>query len=159
MTTPMERFIEQMGLMAQAEGSPRIAGQILGYLLIEGAPRTLAQMAAALKVSKASASTNARLLEYKGAVRRVSPVGQRQDAYEALDEPSAATLRTLAQRFRDNAERIGTIAADFPQSHAAAQERVANYAEFNRKSADFIEEWMDRMATEGCAAAIPEDES
>lgn len=157
MTTPMDRFIEQMGLMAQAEGGPRIAGQILGYLLIEGGPRTLAQMAEALKISKASASTNARLLEYKGAVRRVSPVGQRQDAYEALDEPSIATLRALAQKFRDNAERIGAIAADFPASHAAAQVRVANYAEFNRRSADFIEEWMDRMAAEGCAT-VAEDE-
>ena len=63
MTTPMDTFIEQMGLIAQEDGAPRIAGQILGYLLIEGEPRTLSQMAEALKISKASASTNARLLE------------------------------------------------------------------------------------------------
>ena len=36
MTTPMDDFIEQMGLMMQAEGQPRIAGQILGYLIVEG---------------------------------------------------------------------------------------------------------------------------
>lgn len=145
MTTPMDKFIEQMGLMAQSDGAPRIAGQILGYLLVEGEPRTLTQMSEALKISKASASTNARLLELKGSVRRVSPVGQRGDAYQALDTPNIATLAGLAHRFRDNADTIGSIAAEFPCSHAQAQDRIRRFAAFNRKTADFIEEWIARL--------------
>ena len=158
MTTPIDRFIEYMGLMVQAEGTPRIAGQILGYLLVEGAPRTLAQMAEALKVSKASASTNARLLELKGFVRRVSPVGQRQDAYVALDMPNIAMIRDLARRFRDSSATIGALAAAFPDGHADAQARVARFSDFYRTSADFIEEWIDRMARPDDGAAIEPEE-
>ena len=143
--TPMDRFIEQMGLFAQSEGGPRIAGQILGYLLVEGEPRTLTQMAEELKISKGSASTNARLLELKGAVRRVSPVGQRGDAYQALDRPNIAMIRQLAQRYRDWAGAIGTIAGEFPASHAGAQERIGHYAAFYRDMAAFIDAWMDQM--------------
>ncbi|MCB1347215.1 MAG: transcriptional regulator [Maritimibacter sp.] len=141
----MDTFIEQMGLIAQHDGGPRIAGQILGYLLVEGEPRTLSQMAQALKISKASASTNARMLEVKGAVRRVSPVGQRGDAYQVLDRPPAAVLETLAARFRTNADTIGALAADFPDSHAGARARVDDYAVFYRETADFFDEWLARL--------------
>jgi len=146
MTTPMHTFIEQMGLIFRDDGGPRIAGQILGYLLVEGAPRTLGQMAKALKISKASASTNARLLELKGMVLRTSPVGQRGDAYQALDRPSAAAIQALATRFRANADTIGTLADDFPDSHAAARERVRHYADFYRETAVFFDEWIEMMA-------------
>lgn len=163
MTTPMDTFIEQMGLIAQNDGGPRIAGQILGYLLVEGAPRTLSQMAEALQISKASASTNARLLEVKGAVRRVSPIGQRGDAYQVLDRPSASVLETLAGRFRGNAVTIGALAADFPDSHAEARARVNDYATFYRETADFFEEWLERLnracgdgAPHGSGAETPE---
>lgn len=146
MTGPVDDFIEHMGLMAQAEGGPRIAGQILGYLIVEGEPRTLTQMTEALRISKASASTNARLLELKGSVRRVSPVGQRQDAYEALEFPNLSMIRALADRFRASATQMTEIGADFPESHAAARERVARFAEFYRKTAEFIDDWTDRLA-------------
>lgn len=158
MTSPIDRFIEQMGLMAQGDGAPRIAGQILGYLLVEGEPRTLKQMSEALKISKASASTNARLLELKGSVRRVSPVGQRGDAYQALDMPNTATLTALAGRFRANADTIGAIAAEFPASHAEARSRITRFATFNRKTADFIEEWIVRMAPCGSGSASQDEE-
>lgn len=143
--TPMDLFIEEMGLFAQDEGAPRIAGRMLGYLLVEGEPRSLSVMAEALAISKASASTNARLLERKGAVRRVSKPGQRGDAYEALEEPGLATIQNLAQRFRAKADRIDAIAATFPLTHDAARDRVTRHAEFNRKSADFIDEWGARL--------------
>ena len=141
MTTPMDRFIEQMGLLAQAEGEPRIAGQIMGYLVIEGAPRTLQQMTEALQISKASASTNARLLEYKGHVRRVAPMGSRRDAYEAVGLPSIEFIDAMAERFRTAAGDFTGLAADFPASHAAARDRVEELALFYRKSADFFEHW------------------
>lgn len=155
MTTPMDTFIEHMGLIAQNEGGPRIAGQILGYLLVEGEPRTLSQMADALKISKASASTNARLLEFKGAVRRVSPVGQRGDAYQALDRPGASILETLAARFRANAATIGGLASGFPESHADARHRVQGYAEFYRETADFFDEWLERL-NRSCREPAPD---
>ena len=53
------QFTDRMGLLFEAEGRPRIAGRIFGYLLLSDDPRSLDQLADSLRVSKASASTNA----------------------------------------------------------------------------------------------------
>lgn len=145
---PIDTFIEQMGQMLQAEGAPRIAGHVLGYLLIEGEPRTLSQMTEALKISKASASTNARLLETRGLLRRLSPMGSRQDSYEVVADPNRQMLRTLATRFRANAETISAISATFPKEHCDAVQRVNDFAAFYRQSASFLDEWFNRTGTE-----------
>lgn len=150
MTTPREQFIEQMGLMMQAEGQPRIAGQILGYLIVEGEARTLGQMTEALKISKASASTNARMLADRGTVQRVSPVGARQDAYLAEPDAMPQMLRAMARRFRANGERIDQIVAAFSDDGTGARDRVAGFARTYRASADFFEEWAARVSQMGC---------
>jgi MarR family len=157
MSTAREHFVEQMGLITQAEGGPRIAGQILGYLIVEGGPRTLSQMTQALKISKGSASTNARLLERKGVLRRVSVLGQRQDAYQAVDEPGLSTLVVMAERLRDSATAIEAIAGTFSDSDAEARGRVDKLAQFHRQSAAFLDEWTARMSA--ACAAIPDTES
>lgn len=159
MTNAREQFIEQMGLMIQTEGGPRIAGQVLGYLIIEGEPRTLTQMTEALKISKGSASTNARLLEHKGMVRRVSALGQRQDAYEAVEEPGLSTLAGMADRFRANAAAIESIATGFPEELSAARARVERLADFHRESAAFLDEWMTRMSAHCAETSQKEDRS
>lgn len=157
MTTAREHFIEQMGLMTQAEGGPRIAGQILGFLIVEGEPRTLTQMTEALRISKGSASTNARLLENKGTVRRVSALGQRQDAYEAVEEPGLSMLESMAERFRDSAEVIEAIAAGFPADDAQARGRVEKFAQFHRDSAIFFDKWMAQLRTD-CMSDFEKEE-
>lgn len=151
MTTPSDQFIAQMGLMMQAEGQPRIAGQILGYLIVEGGPRTLAQMTEALQISKASASTNARMLANRGSVRRVSPVGARQDAYQAEINPMRQMLHAMAGRFRANSARIDEIVAGFPDDQADARARVAGFAHTYSASADFFDEWAERVSGRPCA--------
>ncbi len=156
MTTPRDQFIAQMGLMMQAEGQPRIAGQILGYLIVEGEPRTLGQMTEALKISKASASTNARMLANRGSVRRVSPVGARQDAYQAEVNPMRQMLQAMAGRFRANGERIDEIVAAFPDDDPGARARVAGFAHTYRASADFFDEWAVRVSDGPCGAQATE---
>ena len=143
--TPAEQFIETMGLMAQSDGAPRIAGQILGYLVVAGEPRTLQQMAEDLSISKASASTNARLLESRGLLRRVSHLGARQDGWETVQDPNRQMLTTLAAKFRRNAEDIRAISATFPDDPPGARERVEGFAEFYRQSADFLTDWLARV--------------
>ncbi|MGI3165437.1 GbsR/MarR family transcriptional regulator [Pseudooceanicola sp. 200-1SW] len=142
-------FIQTMGLLWQSEGGPRIAGQVLAYLIVAGEPRSLQQMCEALHISKASASTNARLLEGKGCLRRVRPLGARQDAWLAVPNPSLSLLRSVAQRFRNNAETVGHLAAGFPPEMAAARGRVEDFADFYRKSADFMDEWTARLGQDG----------
>ncbi|WP_010139125.1 GbsR/MarR family transcriptional regulator [Oceanicola sp. S124] len=144
--SPIDDFIQTMGLMWSTEGGPRIAGQILGYLLIEGEPRTLAQMCEALQISKGSASTNARLLESKGVVRRVHPVGSRQDGFLAVPHPSHSLLKSVATRLRGQADEISVISARFPEEREDARERVGAFAEFYRQTADFMDAWTARIA-------------
>lgn len=141
--------------MAQADGSPRIAGQLLGYLLVQGGARSLQQIADDLKVSKASASTNARLLEGHGMLRRVTVAGSRQDSWELLPDPYDRVLGTLADRFRNNARVIEDVSSQFPEGREDARERVCSFADFYRKSADFLDEWNSYMSK---ADPVPQKE-
>ncbi len=138
---PIDHFIEQMGFFTQEDGLPRIAGQILGLLVVEGEPRTLNEISAKLGISKASASTNCRLLAEKGALERIGAIGTRQDSYRAADDPARRTLQAMALRFEDRAETLDSVARDFPATRADAQERVCSLAAFFRRSAAFLAQW------------------
>src|SRR3989440_2387909 len=76
-------FIERMGVALENDGLPRIAGRIFGLLLVSEDARSLDDLAAELRVSKGSASTNARLLEQRGLLERVCRSGDRRDYYQA----------------------------------------------------------------------------
>ena len=69
--------------MTQSLGLGRVVGQIYAYLYFSQYPRNLADMQAALGISKGSASTGVRQLEQWGGVRKVWVKGDRKDYYEA----------------------------------------------------------------------------
>jgi len=140
---PIETFIEQMGFISQAEGGPRIAGRIFGLLLVEGSPLTLQEMADRLQISKASASTNARLLARYGAIRRRSRSGDRQDYYEVVPDPNQHMLDMVEARMRRNADDLEQTERLFPDG-VKAKERIHKLVRFYRVSADFLREWSGR---------------
>ena len=74
-------FIEKFCVIAEQDGFPRIAGRIMGFLLLHEGPYTLDELADELQISKTSASTNARLLEQHGIIERVVKAGDRRDFY------------------------------------------------------------------------------
>lgn len=74
-------FCERAGLICERDGLPRIAGRILGLLLLSPAPLSLETMAERLGVSRASVSTDTRRLEQRGVLRRTSRPGDRRDYY------------------------------------------------------------------------------
>ena len=64
-------FIERVGLFYEGVGLPRMAGRILGTLLICDPPsQTARELADVLGASKASISTNTRLLVQIGLIER-----------------------------------------------------------------------------------------
>ena len=75
-------LIEKFGLTFEQEGLPRIAGRIIGFLMLQGNPCTLDDLAEHLQVSKTSASTNTRLLEQHGILERTAKAGDRRDYYQ-----------------------------------------------------------------------------
>ena len=73
----LTRFIESMGMYFESYGIPRIGGRILGLLLVAHEPLSAEQIAAILKVSRASVSTNFRLLLTSSLAEKVTFPGDR----------------------------------------------------------------------------------
>jgi DNA-binding transcriptional regulator GbsR (MarR family) len=77
-----ERFVEEAGLFFEHVDLPRMAGRILGRLLISvPAHQSTGELADALQASKGSISTMTRLLIQTGLAERVSLPGQRRDYF------------------------------------------------------------------------------
>ena len=81
----LTRFIESMGLYFEAQGVPRIGGRILGLLLLAHEPLSAEDLGDILRVSRASISTNIRLLTSSGLVERTSILHDRT-TYFAFSE-------------------------------------------------------------------------
>lgn len=110
------RFLEDMGLLFESMGIPRMAGRIFGWLLISNPPhQTPSEMATALQASKASMSTMTRLLLQMGLIERLRIPGQRQDyfrlplnAWTELRQQQLIRIRV----FRQLAERGLALLSD-----------------------------------------------
>ena len=75
-------FVEDVGLLFEEMGFPRMAGRILGWLLICDPPEQSAgQLAGALQASKGSLSTMTRLLLQMNLIERVAVPGERRDYF------------------------------------------------------------------------------
>jgi DNA-binding transcriptional regulator GbsR (MarR family) len=120
-----ERFVERAGLLWEADGLPRIAGRIVGLMIIAEEPLSLDEIADALGVSKASASTDTRLLERLGYLERMSKPGDRKDYYCSSEKSFEGGLVERVKRVRQFEQLIrdGRQLAVAP----AVRERLADY--------------------------------
>ncbi|HTM78551.1 MAG TPA: hypothetical protein VL133_13090 [Devosia sp.] len=143
--SPVDNFIEQMGLITQTDGGPRIAGRIFGLLLAEGRPFGLNEMAERLQISKASASTNARLLQASGMLHLTARAGDRQDYYELGADPYGRMIDTISAKMREAAIRVREAEALFPDPNSPVRQRVRKLAEFYASSADFFNRWAEHL--------------
>ena len=77
-----KRFAEEVGIIFEQTGLPRMASRIFGWLLISDPPhQSTDQLAGALMASKGSISTTTRLLIQAGLVERLSLPGVRHDYF------------------------------------------------------------------------------
>jgi DNA-binding transcriptional regulator GbsR (MarR family) len=82
--SPLEEmhFIEDIGLYFERMGMPRMAGRILGALLISDPPaQSITDISQKLNASKSSISIMARLLIEQGLIERVASPIPRRDYY------------------------------------------------------------------------------
>jgi DNA-binding transcriptional regulator GbsR (MarR family) len=121
------RFTERMGLLFEVEGRPRIAGRIFGRVLVSEEPRSLDQLAAELGVSKASASTNARLLAGLGVLERVRRPGDRHDYYRASPELFQRTMAERLARWQRFTEAVGDARRTLPIRSERVRARLRGY--------------------------------
>ncbi|MFL7811641.1 MAG: GbsR/MarR family transcriptional regulator [Anaerolineae bacterium] len=77
-----KHFIEDISLYFEQMGLPRMAGRVLGVLLISDPPeQSLNDLTEVLQASKSSMSTTARLLSEMGLIERVSSAKPREAAF------------------------------------------------------------------------------
>lgn len=103
-----KRFVEDVGLFFEQYGLPRMAGRVLGWLLISDPPhQSIGELSEALMASKGSISTMTRLLIQLGLIERTSLPGLRRDYFcikSATDElitqgiVKITTMRQLSER-------------------------------------------------------------
>ncbi|RNB81286.1 transcriptional regulator [Brevibacillus fluminis] len=80
-TAEVLSFIEEIGLDYECLNLPRIAGRIMGLLLVTTDPLSSQQIASTLQISLGSVSTNINLLLQMGVVEKKSLIGDRINYY------------------------------------------------------------------------------
>jgi|SRR5690554_3199862 len=145
MNDPIENFIELMGMIYQADGAPRIAGRVFGLLLVEDEPHSLHHIAEQLQVSKASASTNARLLAEKGVIRLTTKPGVRQDFYELVPNVYHQMAIKVSARMMQVSKQITGAHDAIPNEQSVARERIANLAKCYLLASETALAWADKL--------------
>lgn len=105
MTEAQRAYAEQVGSYWESVGFTRAAGAIIGFLIVsDPAHQSQAQIAAALRLSSGSVSTQVRLLENVGLIERVRFPGERTQYYQM---PEGAWWRVM----ESETDRIAAIAS------------------------------------------------
>jgi DNA-binding transcriptional regulator GbsR (MarR family) len=107
-------FIDRLGHAGEVDGLSPIAGRLYAILLLSDEPQSLDDLAAALGVSKASVSTDARRLFERGIVERVTRPGDRRDYYEVAPDFVADKVRSRVDQWR----RLRQMAVDLREADA-----------------------------------------
>jgi DNA-binding MarR family transcriptional regulator len=138
-------FVDRMGLFFETLGASRTMGRIYGWLMICDPPQqSLSELAAALSVSKASASTVARQLQEGGMIER-SPSAARQHRYRITPGGFTHVLNVQLTLMGS-----GIHAADFGlqllgDDRAEQRERLQDFRDFCEFSvSDYRDELMRR---------------
>lgn len=108
------QFVEQIAVLLEADGLPRVAGRLFGLLLVSVEPRSLDDLADQLGVSKASISVNVRMLEQRGVVERIGMPGDRRDYYRIADDILERSMQQRVTRMRQFQQTVATALASVP---------------------------------------------
>lgn len=135
------QFVEEIGLILEKNDQPRIAGRIIGWLLICDPPhQSFDDLVEVLQVSKGSVSNMTRLMLQAGLIERVSLPGDRKTYFKVRrDAWKHALERQLrfVHRLVDAAEEGLDLMEDDPPENRARLEQMHDFMSF---SADKIQE-------------------
>jgi DNA-binding transcriptional regulator GbsR (MarR family) len=131
-------IIEELSLLFEKSGMPRIAGRIVGWLLVCDPPYlSIDELRKLTGASKASVSTMTRLLMHMQLVERASAPGRRQmlfqiqpGAWSRSEEAQIALIRS----FSDIAARLdGALAGASRERRARVLDMRENYRFWERE--------------------------
>lgn len=147
-TNAEERFIERMGLAGQDGHLTRIAGRILGLLLLEEEALGFEEIASRLQVSRGSVSTNTRLLLSKGIIERVTRPGDRRDYFQIGREPGRGMLERAIQNMTTTRDLIAEMRRSLDAPSDVIARRLAGMETFYATTMRHIEEALDELGAE-----------
>ncbi len=146
--TPEERtaYIEDFALHFEQSGLPRIAGRILGLLMICDPPhRSATELAEELQASKGSVSTMTRFLVSAGLLERASIPGARanyfQFALDGFEHLFAQKMQQLVSFTPLSKRGLALLAGKPPQQRARLLEMAALYTFYEREMPLLLDKW------------------
>lgn len=144
LTPELHRFIQHMGGYFESSGVPPIGGRILGLLMVAHEPLSAEDMVSFLHVSRASISTNFRVLAAAGLAERYTSHADRTTYYSFPDTAWEQAMVLGARRAEAFKRIVHEGLAALPEKDAARSQllRGTEYAdlvlEFFRRQLD---EW------------------
>ena len=132
------RFMDRFAALFEDEGQPPIAGRVLALLLLSEGELSLDQLSDDLGVSKASASTNARLLAQMGLVEPVRRPACRRDYYRVTADLFERSMANRLDRWRRLTEVIGEGRRTLPRVSPEVDARLERYESAFSYMADAI---------------------
>lgn len=121
------RFTDRLAMLFETEGQPPIAGRVFGLLLLTEDALSLDELAESLGVSKASASTNARLLAGLGVVEQARRPGSRRDFYRIAPDLFERSMAQRMARWERFTEVIGEGRRTLPLASPEVCARLERY--------------------------------
>jgi DNA-binding transcriptional regulator GbsR (MarR family) len=136
----VESFIERIGLSAEADGLPRIAGRMMGFFVIHGGPVSFTELADRLQVSRGSVSTNARLLASLGVIERVGLPGDRQNYYQLSERPYVRLIEGYIKRQQEMETVVKEVQAKMPAKMKETRTRLRELHAFYKTAAEQLQQ-------------------
>lgn len=137
------RFPDELGLLWEAStGTPRMAGRILGALLIAEEPYLSgAELAERLHASSGSISTMTRLLETQRVIERFVLPGSRRDYFRVVEQPWRVSLHRAARISERYVALLDRALDELAVEGHPRRERLAELRDFY----DFLSEEFPRL--------------
>jgi len=143
----VKKFVEEVGIVFEQTGLPRMAGRIFGWLLISDPPyQSPSELAEALMASRGSISTMTRLLTQLGLIERLGMPGERHAHFrigsDAWKHLMGRGLEDEIRMFRQLAQRgLATLANQTHPSRKWLEEMHDVYAFLEREFPALLERW------------------
>ncbi|MFC2066031.1 GbsR/MarR family transcriptional regulator [Chloroflexota bacterium] len=149
-----KQFVEEVGLLFEQTGMPRMAGRIVGWLLISDSPhQTTGDLVEALMASKGSISTMTRLLIRIGLIERLSLPGIRYDYFHIKPGASHQLLKDSLDQttaFRQLMERGLELTEGKAHANRQWLEEMRNmYLFFEREFPTLLKRWEQERKVTG----------
>ena len=146
-------FVEDVGLIFERWGLPRMPGRVLGWLLVCDPPsQSFGEITEMLQASKGSISSATRMLIAMGLIERTAQPGDRRDFFRMRPNAWANVLRIKLEEiaiFRQLAERgLHLLEDKSPENRQRLLEAHALYTFFEGELSQLFERWQQQKCAD-----------